>query len=247
MKELGSDVARQPEREVARQIEDNQPTKPNPNPNHDRTGRRVVTEQTSRSSAQEIDTRFSLDCKNTTLFVERFEKDKDTDKDVDADRDRTGRPVVSGQPTGSSTQLEEVDIDFRVSGLPHAVVKQAENSRVRELVKKIESHPHRQNLQADLQQSNAYNPFGEKSKKMIQDMGGKTPYERRFGRPFEGPIFRLVPYFLRKTSQESINLEGRSYLDYSSDTRCTRVGIWKGYMLVADIVELETMDASEIY
>ena len=82
-----------------------------------------------------------------------------------------GRPVVSGQPTGSSTQLEEVDIDFWVSGLPHAVVKQAENSRVRELVKKIESHPHRQDLQAHLQQSNAYNRFSEKSKKMIQDRG----------------------------------------------------------------------------
>ena len=37
-----------------------------------------------------------------------------------------------------------------MSGLPHAVVKQAENSRVRELVKKIESHPHRQDLQAEL-------------------------------------------------------------------------------------------------
>ena len=43
------------------------------------------------------------------------------------------------------------DIDFRVSGLPHAVVKQAENFRGRELVMKIESHPHRQALQADLQ------------------------------------------------------------------------------------------------
>ena len=45
-----------------------------------------------------------------------------------------------GQPTGLFTQLEEIDIDFRVSGLPRAVVNQAENSRVRELVKKIESH-----------------------------------------------------------------------------------------------------------
>ena len=71
-----------------------QPTnQPNPNP-IERTRRPVVTEQTSRSSAQEIDTRFSLDCKNTSLFVERLEKDKDTDKDVDADRDRTGRLVV---------------------------------------------------------------------------------------------------------------------------------------------------------
>ena len=90
-----------------------------------------MTEQTSRSSAQEIERRFSLDCKNTNLFVERLEKDEDTDKDVDADRDRTERLVVSGQPTSLFTQLEEVDIDFRVSGLSHAVVKQAENSRVR--------------------------------------------------------------------------------------------------------------------
>ena len=71
---------------------------------------------------------------------------------------------MSGQPTGLFTQLEEVDIDFRVSGLPHAVEKQAENSRVRELVKKIESLIHRQDLQANLQQSNAYNPLSEKSK-----------------------------------------------------------------------------------
>ena len=62
MKELGS--------EVARQAEDNQPAQPNPNPIC-RTERPVVTEQTSRSNAQEIDTRFSLYCKNTNLFVER--------------------------------------------------------------------------------------------------------------------------------------------------------------------------------
>ena len=154
--------------------EGSQPTQPNLNPIH-RTGRPVETELTSRSSAQEIDTRFSLDCENTTLFVERLEKDKDTDKDVDADRDRTERPVGGHW----SPQLEVIDIDFNVSGLPHAVVKQAENSRVRELVKKIESHPHRQDLQADMQQSNAYNPFSEKSKKMIRDMGNVELFESR--------------------------------------------------------------------
>ena len=57
MKELGS--------EVARQAEGSQPTQPNPNPNHDRTGRPVVCSQnTSHSSNQEIDKRFSRDCKN---------------------------------------------------------------------------------------------------------------------------------------------------------------------------------------
>ena len=61
----------------------------------------------------------------------------------------------------------------------------------------------------------------------IQDRlsDGKTPSERRFGEPVEGP--RLVHWlsitlFLRKTSQESINLERKSYLDCSLDTLCTR-------------------------
>ena len=163
-KELGS--------EVARQAESSQPTQPNPNPIH-RTGRPVETEQTSCSSNQEVDTRFSLDCESTSLSVERLDKDKDADEDVDADRVRTERSVGGQQ----STQLEDVDIDSRVSGLPHAVVKQAENFSVRELVKKIESHPHRQALQVDLQQSNVYNPFSEKSKKMIRDMGKVELFE----------------------------------------------------------------------
>ena len=142
-----------------------------------RTGRPVTTEQTSRSGAQEIDTRFSLDCESTNVPVERSEKDKDADEDVDADRVRTERPVVIGQSIGLFTQREEIDIDFRVSGLPHAVVKQAENCLVRELVKKIQSHPHRQDLQADLQQSNAYNQLSEKSMKMIRDMGNVELFE----------------------------------------------------------------------
>ena len=75
------------------------------------------------------------------------------------------------------TQCEDIDIDFRVSGLPHAVVKQAEKFRVCELVKKIENHPHRRALQADLQQNNACNPFSEESKKMIRDMGNVELFE----------------------------------------------------------------------
>ena len=73
--------------------------------------------------------------------------------------------------------LNEVDIDFRIPGLPHAVVKQAENSRVRELVKKIENPPHRQSLQRDLQQNKACNPFSMTSKKMIQDVGNVELFE----------------------------------------------------------------------
>ena len=104
------------------------------------------------------------------MSVERLDKGKDADENVDADQTSTVR-LVSGQPTGLFTQLEERDIDFRVSGLPHAVVKQAENFRVRELVKKIESHPHRDALQADLQPKNIYNPFSDNSNAMICEMG----------------------------------------------------------------------------
>ena len=89
------------------------------------------------------------------------------DKDEDVDQTRTERPVGGQQ----STQREEVDIDFRVPGLSCAVVKQAENFRVRELVKKIESHPHRQALQADLQQSIVYNPPSNNSMDMIRELG----------------------------------------------------------------------------
>ena len=64
-----------------------------------------------------------------------------------------------------------------MSGLPHSVVKQADHYRVRELVKKIENHPHRQSLERDLQQNNSYNPFGEKSKKMIKDVGNAELFE----------------------------------------------------------------------
>ena len=98
------------------------------------------------------------------VSVERLDQDKDADENVDADQIRTGRPVESEQSICLFTQREEIDIDFRVSGLPRAVVKQAENFRVREPAKKTESHLQREALQADLQQNNAYNPFSDESK-----------------------------------------------------------------------------------
>ena len=138
---------------------------------------------------QEIDKGVLLDCESTNVrtgrpvqncvpvSVERLEKDKDADEDVDADHVRTWRPVENEQSIGLFTQREEVDIDFRVSGLPRAALKQADNFGVRELVKKIESHLHRQPLQADLQQSNAYNPFSDDSKAMIREMGNVELFE----------------------------------------------------------------------
>ena len=81
---------------------------------------------------------------------------------------------------------------------------------------------------------------------------GKTPYERRFGPPFKGPIipFRsLVEYHpITAKDQSRINQKGKKEIPgLFSDTFCTRGGIWKGDVLIADLEELETMDASKIY
>ena len=95
----------------------------------------------------------------------------------ETNHDGTGKLVVCCDANHERSMLNEVDIDFRIPELPHSVVKQAHNYRVREVVKKIENHPHRQSLQRELQQNNAYNPFSEKSKKMMKDMGHVELFE----------------------------------------------------------------------
>ena len=85
---------------------------------------------------------------------------------IEEDQARTVRPV----------KVEEHDIDFRVPGLSHAVVKEAEHFRDQEL-EKIESHRHREALQADLQQNNVYNPFSKNSKAMIRELDNVELFE----------------------------------------------------------------------
>ena len=88
----------------------------------------------------------------------------------------------------------------------------------------------------------------------IQDLfsDGKTPYERRFGEPFNGPIIpfgSLVEYFpISAKDQSRIHQFGKKvlpglFLGYA----LYAVRIWKGDKMVADVEELEKMDASEIY
>ena len=86
----------------------------------------------------------------------------------------------------------------------------------------------------------------------IQDLlsDGKTPYERRFGQPCKGPIpfGSLVEYYpITAKDQSRIHQFGKKvlpglFLGYALYAG----GIWKGDALVADLEELETMDASEI-
>ena len=78
------------------------------------------------------------------------------------------------------------------------------------------------------------------------------PYERRFGKPFKGPIIpvgSLVDYYPTSAKDQSrIHQFGKKvlpglFLGYALYAE----RIWKGDILVANIEELETMDASEIY
>ena len=154
-----------------------------------RTGRPVLLEQQSGSSVQEIENVSNVTAKApmkeqgdlfsscVPMSVKRSDQDADADENVVADHVRTVRPVASEKSIDLFTQREDIDIDFRVFALPHAVVKQAENFRVRELVKKIENHPHRRALQADLRQNNAKNPFSNNSKEMIRELGNVELFE----------------------------------------------------------------------
>ena len=78
-------------------------------------------------------------------------------------------------------------------------------------------------------------------------------HTRRFGRTiFKEPVIpfgSLVEYYPISAKDHSrIHQFGKKVLPgYSLDTLCTLGGIWKGDKMVADVEELKTMDASEIY
>ena len=67
--------------------------------------------------------------------------------------------------------INEEDIDFNIPGLPHSAVKQLHGASVRDLIQKIENHPHRHALQRDLQHRQQFNPFSQESKDMTRDVG----------------------------------------------------------------------------
>ena len=90
--------------------------------------------------------------------------------------DRTGKPVVCRDTGHEHSIVNEVDIDFRIPGLPHSVVKQA-GYLVRELVKNIENHLTDNLFNEIYNKTVPCNPFSEKSKKMIQDVGNVQLFE----------------------------------------------------------------------
>ena len=108
---------------------------------HGRTARPVNTQPVITHAV--IDSSYSSQtrsaCENETFNV--------TDEIL---RGRTERSVADHDVSHESTKVNEVDMDFRIPGLPHSVVKRTHNASVRELIQKIENHPDRHTLQKDL-------------------------------------------------------------------------------------------------
>ena len=205
IKELGSEVAQRPEGQ-AQQFKRSQSNLLNPSPDHDdRTAQPAVggdprtapgasqTRSSDDSKSFNVEDKTAHDRTGTPVVgrdtshgpgaSQTRSSHESTNFNVgdETNHDRTGKPVVGGDashdPGNEQSMLNQVDIDFRISGLPHSVVKQTENFRVRELVKKIKNHPHRHALQLDLQQNKAHNTFSTTTKQMIQDVGNVELFE----------------------------------------------------------------------
>ena len=86
-------------------------------------------------------------------------------------RKRMEKSIVVHEENHEPMMVNEADMDFRIPGLPHSVVKHAQSTSVRQLIQKIENHPNRHALQQYLRQNQSFNPFSPESKQMIRDVG----------------------------------------------------------------------------
>ena len=119
--------------------------------------------------------------------------------------------------------INEENIDFNIPGLPHSAVKQLHGASVRELIQKIENHPHRHALQRDLQQRHQFNPFSQESKEMIREVGNIELCELLDVEPKAqckvclsywdvGIVYCTCGHFLRTGTEEN-----KRYLKYTLD------------------------------
>ena len=72
------------------------------------------------------------------------------------------------------------NIDFRIQGLPHSTVQKEDDVRretVKKLIHQFETHPNRESLVPDLDKSQKFNLFSEKSKELIRSMGNTEYFE----------------------------------------------------------------------
>ena len=60
-----------------------------------------------------------------------------------------GKSIADHDENHESMMVNEADMDFRIPGQPHSVVKHAQSTNVRQLIQKIQNHPDRHALHQD--------------------------------------------------------------------------------------------------
>ena len=148
----------------------------------DRTGRPVETEEIQTGSSEDNK---SLNVEQThdrtgrpvtdTAAVQddsqAYHEANTLNVDEEVLRERMEKSIVVHDENDEPMMVNEADMDFRIPGLPHSVVKHTQSTSVRDLIQKIENHPNRHVLQQDLRQNQSFNPFSPESKQMIRDVG----------------------------------------------------------------------------
>ena len=194
-KELGSKGARQPEGETVRQPEGEvvrqtkffQSTQLIPNPIRDRPGRPdEMQDERKTSRSQEISgNSFDEEPSSSDRTGRHVETDEKQARSSEDSKSLNVEQTVAVQDDPqvyheagtlniddeTLRERKEADMDFKIPGLPHSVVKHAQSTSVRQLIQKIENHPNRHALQQDLRQNQS------ESKQMIRDVGNIELYE----------------------------------------------------------------------
>ena len=193
------------ETEVNQTLSSEESKSPNVEQTHDRTGRLVTDTVAVQDDAQVYHEANTLNV-DEEVFRERMEKS-----------------IVVHDENHEPMMVNEADMDFRIPGLPHSVVKHAQSTSVRQLIQKIENHPHRYALQQDLRQNQSFNPFSPESKQMIRDVGNielcelletdpKTQCKVCLSYGNIGIVYCTCGHFLRKGRGEN-----QQFINYAMD------------------------------
>ena len=237
-------------KEVARRAKFFQPPQPIPKPICYRSGQLdntqdvfVVKGETSRSQEVKVEPLHDELCSSDRSGqpdITNMSSEENKNVGVEQTHDRSGQldkhniavqdaPEVHHEIKMLNIDYElireriEEDMDFKIPGLPHSIVKQLHSASVRELIQKIENHPNRHALQRDLQQSQSFNPFSQESKQKIHEVGNIELCELLDTEPKThckvclsywdiGIVYCTCGHFLRKGREEN-----KKFVQYTMD------------------------------
>ena len=109
-------------------------------------------EQTRDRTGRPVATLHTAEAQDSSRVCSVYESDT-LNVDDEVLRKRMEKSIAVHDENHEPMMVTEADMDFRIPGLPHSVVKYAQSTSARQLIQKIENHPDRHALQKDLQQN----------------------------------------------------------------------------------------------